>query len=106
MNLILSRVDCTLEIAVRTTPTAASNTQERRRLSKFLNPTEMWECSSLDPLLVAFLHQSVTWSFIHDTTCLATSIGLRSLVSMMWLFQGTTVISSEFHTCQHICSQP
>jgi len=31
MNLIPSGVDCTLEIAVRSTPTPASNTQKRRR---------------------------------------------------------------------------
>ena len=39
MNLILSRIDCTLEIALRSTPTAASNRQKRRRLSKFLKPS-------------------------------------------------------------------
>lgn len=37
MDLIPSRVDYTFEIAVRSTPTAASNTQKRRRLSKLQN---------------------------------------------------------------------
>src|SRR5215472_13700858 len=47
MNLIPSRVDYTFEIAIRSTPTAASNTQKRRRLSKFLKPSARWESQAL-----------------------------------------------------------
>jgi hypothetical protein len=47
MNLIPSRVDCTLEIALRSTPTAASNTQKRRGLSKFLKPSARWKSHRL-----------------------------------------------------------
>ena len=47
MNLILSRVDYTFEIAIRSTPPAASNTQKRRRLGKFLNPSSRWKSQAL-----------------------------------------------------------
>ena len=84
MNLIPSRVDYAFEIAVRSTPTAASNTQKRRRLSKFLKPSARCKSQALPEFqfLLDFANRTrggIALSVLHHDQVLALEHGLKLL---------------------------